>query len=1390
MPENSARESARDECGACLLIAGHAHSEHPLRRVVLGPLPVAVVSSETLMTAARRQDVQVDDVVQNASGRSGSMLRPGFLRSVSRRRTSFLAPLRVSPQSAGGKRHGFGRRTSERVATPRSRMRSGAATTPSQTPVPVTESPEVIMSPDTRTDKLFAPPSPPTSTEISRSELHAPFTRAMESVRAPFVLEPPPPPRSADPRRPQHETASAASPALRRTLQRRRLPTGGSVGRHSGDSFSRQRHLSLTSVHSRRPTLHRQRDPHYRWLRTDTREALEDAAALVVDQHRYIGHTFVVGDAFWQHLYELDRAWERSGVPLRPTHDAGPPGASHTAPTHTPRRSAPFVAVRAASMPPPGPRAKQARSVATAGDTLFGAGEERGDTASVIELHSAGPGVQSALSPAVRASPEVPLPARDSELTRPTASRPADEIESRAGWNRTVEYFQNNSFTQGMDKSVGSMARGDPFQAGAPSGNGRSGDAPSAVPPPSRRASRTGTLTSIAPEAAHAVGPHMHGPSALQRLPGNARSLWGKVWPRAPPGARDRAAAPTAGPALTRTPSLESSDAEAVATRLVALGEPVPVGQGDQTPPRASDVLSRAADTPVPTAHAKWHLYRRADARGERIASLLRPVLKRDRMLVKVQLTPSVDVPHTLDDQDARRLELRSYRWTEYIVALRSGRLELWSEATFRGRILGDTEMLKLRYVVPLTRGETFVSLYSEVDRLFCVSFPKQSTREGGRPSRFPFRHTGTMILLFSARAFSMAMDWLWILWRELGGAVPDHVFVHVPDLSVRVRIPIPALPNDVPGKEREYGNALTEAPWCAAAPDARAFPQLMQQAMTDAVNRTLREVPNWAYLGQRLRSRGTPPRLAWRSGHLISWVLRDDTVEGAARYWNVLAGSLLTSQRRLPTLELSPSLHYPTDTLHPNGTLLTEPAGVEGFVLRLRAVSGATQRVYLSTQNSLLFLLRESRAFTPDEFAGVPVDADTDAGSREQRMQERADAFLLAERERLVHQMHHADGFVDLRDVVAIRSVGTGRTLLTDLTKTATDMASLPALAQDDVRTMYDYKGMRSLVAARLAFPPHAAAAGDAGLAHAAHRTQQRALRQLELVLNNGQRIFFECFSSALAEEWGVRLFELATYWLCRRKMDAWMAMAVSGESTLSKITPGRHTAEFASLALRFMWNWCNIEGCRAIRHSGRLYWRTHRRHPFCNNFFVLGTGSACLVAYRLASSTRTAAQRQNEGSLHVRLEAPIMLRDAYVYTGKIGDRPTDLHADESMPTARRRANAHSTTVPTYARLYRDGLSSSDKEDDCTFVLRVRTGYDALSAQQNAFRLRHGLAQHQDADIIPGLSDKTYGEIIFRARSMVERDIWIRAISLEIEEITRAESDREQKVRERGRVW
>lgn len=764
----------------------------------------------------------------------------------------------------------------------------------------------------------------------------------------------------------------------------------------------------------------------------------------------------------------------------------------------------------------------------------------------------------------------------------------------------------------------------------------------------------------------------------------------------------------------------------------------IPVGLGDQSPPPVDEVLSRTMVAPVPcpaTPNCNTYL-----------------VLKRDRMLVKVQVATSDLMGAEFDEFEARRYDVRSYRWAEYIVILRPGRLELWSEPSVQTHVLGNPARLKLRYSVSLRPEEATLSLYSETDRLLCLTCP----RPLGTMGRLPFRRHGSMILILNARTFSAAADWMWLLWRELGGSVPPHVFVYIPGISMRVRVPIPKLP-DIHGLSREY-DVVLDVPSPTPIED---YEEYMPAALLREARRLVKAVPQWDSLAEDMHARGLSPTLAWRSGTMYNWVLHDYTPEGAPRYWNVLVGALLTNRRRAPVLELVMNNHYPTHVLHPSGHALSEPWGVEGFVGRLRNVSNVATRVYLSVHDGCMFLLREAHASVPDAFTGTPL-GPIEGTTRKERMIARIKQFEHYERVRESYQIRHSEGFIDLRDVCAIGHVESGIILSTELQRHMMHVSQDPIMssALKSAQWVHDYDGTSTAINRRLEEVLRI-------------DSTSRPMRQFQLFLNNGRDVVFECASPSLACDWIVHLFMLTVYWRCRHKTDIRMLMNASGNRREHRYGAA-YVDDLSLLSLPYLWNWCRIDHCRAVNLMGHLFCRTNARHPFRRRVFVLCNGQ--ILGFKLMSSTRTSTSRQNEGIVYRHKGTPILLRDAYVYTGQMSDRSSDLQSNEFSFARARNAKKHEM-YEQLPRLYRDGLTSSESHEECSFVLHVRRKPDSASPT------------HLSGHTAPSMARRDYTEFMFRARTVLERDIWVRQICIEIENIVRADPKREESLRQFGHI-
>ena len=98
---------ARDACTACLSDAGHAHGKHPMRRIVIGPLPVETVSSGALLLYAKQQHLDIDS---DALPHTHWGIHSPRLNTRHRRAFAGFSPARWAPERRRGPRLRPGRR--------------------------------------------------------------------------------------------------------------------------------------------------------------------------------------------------------------------------------------------------------------------------------------------------------------------------------------------------------------------------------------------------------------------------------------------------------------------------------------------------------------------------------------------------------------------------------------------------------------------------------------------------------------------------------------------------------------------------------------------------------------------------------------------------------------------------------------------------------------------------------------------------------------------------------------------------------------------------------------------------------------------------------------------------------------------------------------------------------------------------------------------------------------------------------------------------------------------------------------------------------------------------------------------------------------------------------
>ncbi|CDR99431.1 uncharacterized protein SPSC_04950 [Sporisorium scitamineum] len=856
-------------------------------------------------------------------------------------------------------------------------------------------------------------------------------------------------------------------------------------------------------------------------------------------------------------------------------------------------------------------------------------------------------------------------------------------------------------------------------------------------------------------------------------------------------------------------------------------------------------------------------------------------VLKKDRMLVKIAWTPHEDLPSDFDELLARKYSMREEDWREFVVVFRMGKLELWTDPTLTNKLIGHGDRLKLRLTIPLSRGSTFVSLFSPIDRIFCLTFqPWKSLSSHHSKRGLHLRRQGTDIVFFDCRARSVAADWLWELWRELGGLIPESLEVHVPSFGLKVRIPVPeSMPVERPDSvttpanqlSSEKGGLLALSSIGKSQDGGEGFKLVNRNNVISVIWKLFCRIEQWKDLMEQSQKRGLRLELAWRRGTELDWVINERTVENEPRHWAVLSGALLRDYKHPSVLELRAAAHYPTSVLTAPGQYMQEPPAVEGFCWRVKPVSGALTRLYFTTYDDHIYVCRTSRAYPPDRHLAVQMQeavdmrvprtsgatqgrapkASTSAtrnaltralakfvgankaarrdedvatlrqnvleaisypAQTEEEFQGQFEAYQSFETRRQFEQIRGSDGFIDLKDIHTIKTIGNGpvRCPGEDDIRRPTHATQGPlmrkvkddlAVAQrDDEESDDEDKAIADV-------------GGQEGLELAEDASNVRRARQIEITLTNGKTIRLEAFSASIAREWVERIAELVKYWRRRERADAVELMYAAGAeiSELHKQLQGRstHTSgiedvdeQKLSPILGNIWNWCQIEGCRNIIRSGRLFHKKSSYSAFKARDYVLIAGR--LLCFKLVKSVRTTRARQNNGIFHRRQDTVIHLRDAYVYSGKLSeDMLKNGRSDPAQAVSGiGGGGSNSGKRHRVPRVYADGLFSVDDDEDCTFVIRYRPERVNTPANPSVTSLQgkdgkvvaKGVAadkkEAQDAACsVPRLDDKTHKYIAMRARSKVERDLWVRCITYEIEKIVRDDVDREKKLKNTGKV-
>ncbi|KAF9565683.1 hypothetical protein CPC08DRAFT_629344 [Agrocybe pediades] len=700
-------------------------------------------------------------------------------------------------------------------------------------------------------------------------------------------------------------------------------------------------------------------------------------------------------------------------------------------------------------------------------------------------------------------------------------------------------------------------------------------------------------------------------------------------------------------------------------------------------------------------------------------------IVLKDRMLVRVSYTKSETITEFNDAINRTTRDLHYEDWGEFLVAWRRDSVEIYRDHNTPGKewLTGHKH---LSYVIPLRSSRTRLSLFSFVDMSFCITCAPATTRLNANASRWIFSREkeGTNIFVFKLKSRSRAYDWIWQLWKQMGGEMPRTVDIHNPRLNTKVTI-------DVPENAELDSTAL--------------YDLFKRENVIKMCMELLPAVPDWQHLVETEIKKGKSLQLAWRLKANLDWVWLETDVEDKERDWAVLCGLAFRQSSRPPVLEIRLADHAPDHILLKDGKRLEEPPALEGYLDRIKPNTQSRNQTYLSTHNGNLFILNPLYAFPPMPPGLAPV---SEAYANPQSLRQ-------AEIRRGSNQIMTATGVCDLRTIIAVRRASHPTSAHIHSERESNDDATWARTWQTPEERIAEDEEDEG---------------GEVGLNKSSDRSRTRVRRSFELLLKTGHVVRFEAFSCGVAIEWVDRLRALIFYWKNRHRIDAKEEIDLA-QALRPRLTPQTRVCEdvhdvapeapvdlsLPHRAMDNLFNWCILEGCHSLVKGGRLYMKKglHGQYKLVQLFLVAGH----LVRFRIGS----------QSSMYPSIRKKINLLDAYVYSG--------YFAAQTLPKGQYRPNA--APAP---RRYQDGLETNDPEEDMLFMISYRPQPHIVDADYDP------RVAPFETKSVPQLSAK-HKMLIFKTRSLFERDSWCWALNCEIEKIVRAQRDREAMLRETGNL-
>ncbi|KAJ5621506.1 hypothetical protein N7528_006289 [Penicillium herquei] len=726
-------------------------------------------------------------------------------------------------------------------------------------------------------------------------------------------------------------------------------------------------------------------------------------------------------------------------------------------------------------------------------------------------------------------------------------------------------------------------------------------------------------------------------------------------------------------------------------------------------------------------------------------------IVKAERMLVLVEETVKDNLPADYSENENFRMETRTIdKWREFLVVCRKSSAEHapFVLQMYRTRVIPDVQNPNVKtrpyYEVRLNHKNTSVNLYSSLDKTIVIWYPHK---------------IGTKIYIIRPKSSAHATEWYTFIRQVLGWRRPIKLPIYVPDLGVSL-----VFKNPFQQLEKRLGMDQDDNQHTTVLSRSAQEEKNVAAAIIRGCIEMLEGRPEWADV-LKTWSKTEKMGLAWKRYDRLEWVY-------GANEENMYGTIAMQSSHEL---ELRPRHHYSTVVKHTADKKLAEkkedePPPVEGFLIRLTSQKGIHQRrskmfykrLYYFTADHHLLFCRPAKAFPPAPPKLVPTDDSSIPSSREILNQaplswdidpypiqdgevewlssgnpeyvQRHDEEAYAQWQRNVHNINHADGYIDLCKVRDVRHVQRGSS------STDANLGEGTAVNfNSDVADSRQNDGTTKEL--------------DDG-------------RTLEISLENGLVIRLQAYDEVTCGEWVKRLDALVKYWRARSAADAIELQAVRRRNLdLLEIDEEMESmmGQFAKKwevkkaeASPHLHNMCSLSGCRTIKMSGQLYRKPRRHTTFSRCHVLLADGK--LLIFRSTLRKHNGVQIPH---IHQEHDTTIDLRDCYIYSGLVTEKDL-LYANQTF-------DSNNPGLHALPRVYlsSDSFTSRDEDTAITFVIWQPTQKTYFRAQEHTLQ---GTAKRSLRHVSTlGKHGRT---IVFKARSRVEKDRWVMSISSEIDRL------------------